>query len=263
MEYFFYLVVGAVAGLISGLFGLGGGAIIVPLLIFTFSLQGISPEEATHLAIGTSLATIIFTALSSIYTHHQKNGIRWDLVNRLIPGILLGAWLGGHVAVSLDGQLLQQLFGAFMILVALQLLIYQPKVGAKLVPGRIGMSLVAGVIGGVSALFGIGGGTMTIPFLTFFGISIHRAVGIAAVCGLPIAVVASYVFATADVAGLVLPSGSIGYIFIPAWLGIIVTSLPCARLGAKLAHHVNAVQLKTAFGWLMMALGARFVWINI
>lgn len=263
MEYLFYLGIGAIAGLISGLFGLGGGAIVVPMLIFTFIARGIPAEIVTHLAIGTSLATIIFTALSSIYTHHQKHAIRLDLVRQLVPGILLGSLLGGLFAVSISGVLLQLLFGGFMMAVALQLLIYTPKKGVKSMPGPVGMAFAGGTIGGVSALFGIGGGTLTTPYLSFLGVSMHQAVGTSAACGLPIALAASYVYATAGVSGVELPSGSLGYIFLPAWLGIIVTSLPCARLGAKLAHRFNALQLRTAFGWLMIILGARFIWVNL
>lgn len=262
MDYFFYLSIGMVAGLISGLFSLGGGAIIVPLLIFAFEARNISPEVATHLAIGTSLATIIFTAVSSIYTHYQNNGIRWDLVKKLTPGILLGAWLGGNFAISLNGTLLQLLFGTFMVLIALQLLLYKPKVSTRVLPGRIAMGFAGGTIGSVSAVFGIGGGSLTTPFLNFFGVGIHQAVGTAAMCGLPLAIVASYVFATVEVSNFIMPNASIGYVFIPAWLGIILTSLPCARLGAKVAHRFNSVQLKVAFGWMLMFIGTRFIWIN-
>lgn len=263
MEYLLYLVVGSVAGLISGLFGLGGGAVIVPLLIFTFLARGIPAEITTHLAIGTSLATIVFTALSSIYTHHQKQAIRWDIVKKLVFGILLGGVLGGLFAISLGGVLLQLLFGAFLILVALQLLLYKPKVGGKTLPSLVAINASGSVIGGVSALFGIGGGTLTVPFLTFFGIKIHQAVGTAAACGLPIALASSYIYATANVSHADMPAGTFGYIFIPAWLGIIVASLPCARLGALLAHRVNAQKLKAGFAWLTLALGIRFIWINL
>jgi uncharacterized membrane protein YfcA len=263
MEYLFYLIVGSIAGLISGLFGLGGGAVIVPLLIFAFTLRGIPAELVTHLAIGTSLATIIFTALSSIYTHHQKQAIRWDLVRGLVPSILLGSVLGGIFAISLKGVMLQLLFGAFLILVALQLLVYKPKVGARVMPKLIGMGASGGCIGGVSALFGIGGGTLTVPFLTFFGIKIHQAVGTAAACGLPIALASTYIYATANISHANLPAGSFGYIFVPAWLGIVIASLPCARLGALLAHRVNAQKLRKAFAWVTMALGVRFIWVNL
>lgn len=263
MEYVFYLMVGSIAGLISGLFGLGGGAIIVPLLIFSFAARGMPQELITHLAIGTSLATIIFTALSSIYTHHQKQAIRWDIVKTLVPGILLGGVLGGLFAISLDGVLLQLLFGGFLILVALQLLLYTPQVGGRALPNLLGMGASGSCIGGVSAVFGIGGGTLTVPLLTFFGVKIHQAVGTAAACGLPIALAATLAYGTATTDVANLPSGSIGFVFLPALLGIIVASLPCARLGALLAHRVNAQKLRKGFAWVTMGLGVRFIWINI
>ena len=263
MEYLFYLMVGSIAGLISGLFGLGGGAIIVPLLIFSFAARGMPQELITHLAIGTSLATIIFTALSSIYTHHQKQAIRWDIVKTLVPGILLGGVLGGLFAISLDGVLLQLLFGGFLILVALQLLLYTPQVGVRALPNLLGMGASGSCIGGVSAVFGIGGGTLTVPLLTFFGVKIHQAVGTAAACGLPIALAATLAYGTATTDVASLPTGSIGFVFLPALLGIIVASLPCARLGALLAHRVNAQKLRKGFAWVTMGLGVRFIWINI
>ena len=263
MEYVFYLMVGSIAGLISGLFGLGGGAIIVPLLIFSFAARGMPQELITHLAIGTSLATIIFTALSSIYTHHQKQAIRWDIVKTLVPGILLGGVLGGLFAISLDGIFLQLLFGGFLILVALQLLLYTPQVGGRALPNLLGMGASGSCIGGVSAVFGIGGGTLTVPLLTFFGVKIHQAVGTAAACGLPIALAATLAYGTATTDVASLPSSSVGFVFLPALLGIIVASLPCARLGALLAHRVNAQKLRKGFAWVTMGLGVRFIWINI
>jgi len=263
MDYVFYLMVGSIAGIISGLFGLGGGAVIVPLLIFAFSARGMPAELITHLAIGTSLATIVFTALSSIYTHHQKRAIRWDIVKTLVPGIFIGGVLGGLFAISLSGVLLQLLFGGFLILIALQLLIYTPKVGVKPLPGFIGMGASGACIGGVSALFGIGGGTLTVPLLSFFGIKIHQAVGTAAACGLPIALAATLAYSSASIEGDNLPAGSLGFVFLPALLGIIIASLPCARLGALLAHRVNGYKLRRGFAWLTMVLGLRFIWVNL
>lgn len=263
MEYIFYTGLGAIAGLISGLFGVGGGAVIVPMLIFAFAAQGIDAEVATHLAIGTSLATICFTSLSSIYTHHQKGAIRWDLVKTMTPAILFGSWLGGIFAISLQGGLLQILFGGFMVAVALQLLLYTPAVGARSLPGVIGTSIAGSIIGGISALFGIGGGTLSTPFLSFCGVKIHQAVGTAAAIGFPIALAATYVYMAADVGGLIMPDGSFGYVFAPAWLGIVVASIPFARLGAKIAHRANEKVLRIAFGCMMLLLGSRFIWINL
>ena len=263
MEYVFYLMVGSIAGLISGLFGLGGGAIIVPLLIFSFAARGMPNEIITHLAIGTSLATIIFTALSSIYTHHQKQAIRWSIVKTLVPGILLGGFIGGLFAISLNGILLQLLFGVFLILIALQLLLYRPQVGSRSLPNYFTMTASGSLIGGVSAIFGIGGGTLTVPILTFYGVKIRQAVGTAAACGLPVALAATLAYASASEGSITMPEGSLGFVFIPALLGIIVTSLPCARLGALLAHKVNAQKLRQGFAWVTMGLGVRFIWINI
>ena len=236
---------------------------IVPLLIFTFLARGMPAEITTHMAIGTSLATIVFTALSSIYTHHQKQAIRWDIVKTLVPGILLGGLLGGLFAISLGGVLLQLLFGGFLILVALQLLVYKPKVGVRSLPGYVGMGASGSLIGGISALFGIGGGTLSVPLLTFFGIKIHQAVGTAAACGLPVAIGATLAYSTATIDGLSRPEGSVGFVFLPALLGIIIASLPCARFGALLAHRVNAQKLRRGFAWVTMALGFRFIWINL
>jgi uncharacterized membrane protein YfcA len=263
MEYLFYLMVGGIGGLISGLFGLGGGAVIVPLLIFAFLARGIPLEITTHLAIGTSLATIVFTALSSIYTHHQKQAIRWDIVKTLVPSILIGSVLGGLFAISLSGVLLQVLFGCFLILAALQLLLYSPVVGIRELPGWLGMSFSGICIGGVSALFGIGGGTLSVPLLSFFGVRIHQAVGTAAACGLPIALAATLTYCTAKTDTSIMPEGSLGFVFLPALLGIIIASLPCARLGALLAHKVNATNLRKGFAWVTLALGVRFILINL
>lgn len=263
MDYVFYLGLGAISGLISGLFGLGGGAIIVPLLIFAFATQGISSEIATHLAIGTSLATIVITSLSSIYTHHQKGAIRWDLVMRIVPGIILGSALGGLFAITLEGILLQLMFGGFMIFIGLQMIFYKVVSTQRPTPAAPLLAAAGAGIGGISALFGIGGGALTTPFLTHAGIRIHQAVGSAAACGLPIALVATLVYGSPNLTGEELPGPSLGYIFLPAWFGIVVTSTPFARIGALLAHRANEQILKQSFGWLMLALGMRFVWINI
>ena len=263
MDYLLYLALGAVAGLISGLFGLGGGVVIVPILILAFGFQGMAPEISTHVAIGTSLATILVTSLSSIYTHHQKAAIRWDLVRVITPGILLGALLGGLVALSLRGSLLQLLFGAFLVIVALQMLFYKPATSEGSSPKPLLLGVAGTAIGGLSTLFGIGGGSLTTPFLTFNGIRVHHAVGSAAACGFPIALAATVVYASVAIPSVHLPAATLGYIFIPAWLGIVVTSTPCARLGALLAHRIDATLLQRLFGILLVLLGGRFMWLNL
>ena len=263
MDYLLYLGLGAVAGLISGLFGLGGGVVIVPILIVSFELQGMAPEISTHMAIATSLATILVTSISSIYTHQSKSSIRWDLVKYITPGILLGAFLGGSLALLLKGTLLQLLFGGFLIVVALQLLVYKPIPGEVSSPKPLLLSVAGTAIGSLSTLFGIGGGSLTTPFLTFRGIKIHHAVGSAAACGFPIALAATLVYASATIPAAHLPDATFGYIFIPAWLGIVIISTPCARMGALLAHRTNAAMLQKLFGILLLLLGGRFMWLNL
>jgi uncharacterized membrane protein YfcA len=263
MDLLLYLSLGAVAGLISGLFGVGGGVVIVPILIFTFDAQGMSADVATHMAIGTSLATILVTSLSSIYTHHQKGSVRWDLVSRMTPGIVVGAVLGGLFALSLRGPLLQSLFGGFLSLIALQLLFYRPAVQDRPLPSMAVMNVAGTAIGGLSALLGIGGGALTAPLLTFYGVKIHHAVGSAAACGFPIALAAGLFYSASGSTGAGLPAHTLGYIYLPAWLGIVVVSMPCARIGALLAHRANAALLKKLFGIVLLLLGTRFVWANL
>ena len=263
MEYILYLALGAMAGLVGGLFGLGGGVVIVPILIIAFELQGISHNVATHMAVSTSLASIIFTSIPSIYTHAKKGSVRWSLVTWISPGIVLGALGGGLFALSLTGSSLQLLLGGFFMLVALQMLFYKPQAASRAGPGQPLLLVGGSGIGGISSLFGIGGGSLTIPFLTYFGVPIHHAVGTAAACGLPIALFSTLIYAGAEAQSGNLPEGTLGYIFIPAWLGIVIASVPCARLGALLAYRLNELRLKRLFGFLLIAMAARLIWINL
>jgi len=261
VDYILYLIAGAFAGFLSGLFGLGGGIIIVPVLIFLFTANGLPPEVITHLAIGTSLATIVITSIASMLTHHQNLSVRWDLFRWLAPGILLGSVLGGLLATSMSGQTLQLFFGLLMIVVAAQLLA-AAGTGTGSMPRKPYLSFAGFFIGTVSSLFGIGGGTLTTPLLTASGTKILQAIATSAACGLPIAVAggATYLFSGLGVD--VLPAGSLGYIFIPAWLGIVLTSMPSARYGALLARRLNARRLKQLFAGIILILGVRFIWLN-
>jgi uncharacterized protein len=261
VDYILYLSVGALAGFLSGLFGLGGGIIIVPALIFVFTANGLPLEVITHLAIGTSLATIVVTSITSTYTHHQKGSVLWGLTRWLTPGLLLGSILGGLIAASLSGSVLQLLFGALMIMVAVQLLTSK-YTGTIKTPGKFRLSSCGIFIGTVSSLLGIGGGTLTTPFLTSFGIRIRQAVATSAACGLPIAIAGSAIYIISGMTSMLVPQGSFGYIFIPAWLGIVLTSMPFARIGALLAHRINERRLKQLFAGIILILGVRFIWLN-
>jgi uncharacterized membrane protein YfcA len=253
------LGLGAVAGTVAGLFGIGGGLIIVPVLIFGFGLQGISPEIAPHLAVGTSLATIVFTSLSSIRAHHRHNSVRWDLFRPMALGIVGGALVGAWTASLMSGPSLELVIGIFVILVAVKMLLdASPKPGRD-VPGIAGLGLAGVGIGWASALFGIGGGTVTVPYLSWCNVRMQQAVGTSAACGLPIAVAGALGNIWTGWQNPALPALSFGFIYLPALAGIILTSVVFARVGANLAHRLNARVLKRIFSIMLLLVGLRFL----
>ncbi|NQZ90718.1 MAG: sulfite exporter TauE/SafE family protein [Moritella sp.] len=254
-----YLVLGAAAGLIAGLFGVGGGLIIVPALIFSFNLQDLSPLVLTQVAIGTSLATIIFTSLSSIKTHHSKGAIDWSLVKRLTFGIVIGAVLGSIFADYLPGETLQMIIGIYALIVAVQMgLNLKPKAEHEL-PTGAGLSVAGGIIGAISALFGIGGGSLTVPYLSWCRVEMRNAVATSSACGLPIAVAGMCTYVITGWNNPELPEYSLGYIYLPAFFGIIITSTVFAKQGAKLAHSLPSHILKRYFALLLLGVGSKFI----
>lgn len=261
--YALYLGLGAIAGLLSGIFGIGGGAIIVPVLIYSFVAQGYSPEVLTHLAIGTSLATIVVTSASAVATHHRKRAVRWPLALWMAPGIGVGTALGGLFAATLSGPLLQLCFGVFLLGVAAQLgLGLQPR-ASRQVPGRFGTAGTSLGIGFLSGIFGIGGGSISVPFLVWCRIGMAQAVATSAALGFPIAVSGAVTYLLNGWAEPGLPAGAVGYLHLPALFGIALASTPSARAGALLAHRLPANLLKKLFVLLLVALGLSFVGTNV
>ena len=254
-----YLVLGAAAGLVAGLFGVGGGLIIVPALLWVFNWQHFAGEMVTHLAIGTSLATIVITSLSSIRAHHQRGAVVWPVVWRMAPGIACGSALGALTAVSMPGSHLQFAFSLFVLLVAAQLGFGLAPAASRQLPGSIGLAASGTVIGLVSSLFGIGGGSLTVPFLTWCNVVMQRAVAVSAACGLPIALVGSLSYMVQGDGIAALPSASTGYVYWPAVIGIVLTSSPFARIGAALAHRLPAAWLKRIFALFMLLIGIKLL----
>ncbi|MEH6470674.1 MAG: sulfite exporter TauE/SafE family protein [Halopseudomonas sp.] len=254
-----YLVLGACAGLVAGLFGIGGGLIIVPVLVFSFGLQGMPPEVLTHVAVGTSLATIVVTSLSSVRTHHFKQGVRWELFKPLAVGIVIGAIVGVKTAGQLSGPMLQFLIGCFAIIIAAQMGFGLKPKPHRDVPGPVGLGVVGGFIGAGSALFGIGGGSMTTPYLSWCNVRIQQAIGTSAACGLPIAVTGALVNMQEGWDHPALMEWSLGYVYLPAFIGIVLTSAWFARYGARLAHVLPERVLKRAFAIFLLLVGIRFL----
>ncbi len=249
------LAVGALAGLLAGLFGVGGGLVIVPALAIMFAALDFPPHLIMHLAIGTSLATIVVTSLSSVQAHHRRGAVQWRTVGALAPGILLGAWAGAALADSLQTDTLRRLFGLFELAVAAHMLRARAPRAQAFAPS-MPIYLSAGfVIGGVSAIVGIGGGTLTVPFLVWAGVPMVAAVATSAACGLPIALAGTLGFWWFGLDESALPHGSVGYLYFPAWLAIVSTSVFLAPLGARLAHGLDGLHLKRLFAFLLIAVG--------
>ena len=254
-----YLALGAAAGTLAGLFGIGGGLIIVPVLLLTLEIQGVSAAVSAHLAVGTSLATVVFTSLSSIQTHNSKRAVRWDLFRPMALGILLGAALGAITAGALSGEVLQRIIGVFVVLAAIKMASgWSPKAGERQ-PPRVELASVGGGIGWLSAIVGIGGGTLTVPYLTWVGTRMQQAVGTSAACGFPIAVSGALTNMVVGWGRAGLPDYSAGFVYGPAALGIVIMSVPFARLGALLAHRLNELVLKRLFALLLIVIGTRFL----
>lgn len=250
-----YIFTGACAGFAAGLLGVGGGLIIVPVLFFIFATQGHETQYLMQMALTTSLATIVFTSISSTRAHHKRQAVLWPVVLLLSPGIIFGAWFGGLFASAINSDNLKSFFSIFEFAVAINLLLKkQPAQHNTAIKKNIAIAGGA-VIGFVSTIAGIGGGTMTVPFLHWFNISMRNAVATSAACGFPIALIGtlSYIYASYQ-----LPLDdpfSIGYLQLDALLFIAGSSFLFAPLGAKVAHSISEKTLRLSFSFILFVLG--------
>ncbi len=264
----YYLVAGAFAGLLAGLFGIGGGMIIVPALIYIFKAQGIPDAALTHIGIGTSLATIIVTSISSLRAHNSKGAVNWSVWKRMAPGLVIGSLIGAGVASIINGDSLQAIIGVGAFLVGLKMLFMKNKSleesDLSKLPSPVGQTGLGGFIGIISAIFGIGGGTLTVPILSYYGLKIQNAIGTSAACGLPIAASGAFGFFVFGqfidpTIKETLPSGVLGFVHIYAFICVSLASFFTARIGAKLAHKLPAATLKKAFAILLLIVGVQLV----
>lgn len=249
-----------VAGTLAGLLGVGGGAVIIPILVLIFDANTKIPTASLmHLAIGTSLATIVITSISSVIAHHRRGTVRWIIVWQLTPGIIAGALLGALIANMLSSHILQIIFAIFLLLISVQLGFgIQPAPHHRL-PNQLSMGLIGVIIGKMSTLVGIGGGSLTVPFLVWCNVPIHHAVATSAACGFPIAVSGTIGFVVTGWYISELPAWSSGYIYWPAFVAIAPTSLLFAPLGAKLAYTLSVSTLKKIFAIFLAGIGIKML----
>ena len=262
MELIIYLLIGAIAGFTAGLFGVGGGLIIVPILYVVFTQLHYDPAVIMHIAVGTSLATIIVTSFSSVSAHHKKGAVLWPVFRNLAPGLVIGSFLGAGIADLLSGQHLQLLIGVFAFVMA-----YRMFKGAHVVvdptrqlPSTPMQFMAGGGIGIASAIFGIGGGSLTVPYLNRHGVVMQKAVATSAACGLPIAIAGAIGFMWFGAKEHISVPNTIGYIHIYAFIGISVMSFVTAKLGAKVAHALSPQMLKKCFACLLVVVGSYFIY---
>ncbi len=253
------IAVGLVTGILAGLFGIGGGLVIVPVLILVFTEHGFPSELVMIMAVATSLATIIFTGLSAVLAHHRFGAVWWQRVFRLVPSIMMGSVIGAVIADRIDAHVLRILFVVFLLYVGVQMALqFQPKPGG-VKESKILDSLVSLLIGVLSAIVGIGGGTITVPYLVSCRAPMKNAVAISSACGVPIAIAGTISYA---VLGwhTVVPEWSLGYVYLPSFLGIGLSSVFTAPIGARLAHKLPAQKLKRYFSVLIFLMAFKLIW---
>ncbi len=254
-----YLGLGLFVGFFAGLLGVGGGAIMVPVLTSLFIAQNFPHQHVVHIALASSMAAIIFTALSSAWSQHKRQAVLWPIVFKITPGIMLGAFVMAYFVSLIPTKPLAIVFALFMALISIQMILNKKPKPSRQLPSLAGLSIVGSIIGSLSALIAIGGGSLSVPFLTWCNIPMKKAIATSSGIGIFIALtaVAGYFISGHQQQGL--PELSIGYIYWPAVLLISVVSVFIAPFGVKMAHKLPVPILKKVFALLMMGLSIKML----
>ena len=257
--YAAYLMLGAIAGFLGGLFGIGGGTILVPTLLVLFEGQDFPPEYTMHLALGSSMAVIVFTALASMHKHHQHGAVNWRVVRRITPGILLGTALGALSAATIPARGLGVVFALFVYFAAIQILLDLRPHATRQLPGAVGLTAAGTFTGWISSLVSIGGGTVIIPFLIWCNVPLRHAIGTASAIGFPVAIGGTLGYIAIGLHLNTLPEPHLGYVYLPALLWVALASVATAPLGAKAAHRIQVGVLRKLFAVLLLGLATKLL----
>jgi uncharacterized protein len=260
------LVVGAVAGFLGGLLGIGGGIVIVPALIFAFDHGGISATQSgngvatTLIAVGTSLGSIVFTSAAAARAQIRAGMVDWAIVRRFTVALVLGSYAAGFVAALLSQSLLRGLIGAFLAFVSIVMSTNWRPAPHRVLPGATGTVGIAGFAGLVSGIAGIGGGNVIVPTLVYYNVPVHRATATASTLGFPIAIAGSLGYIHRGFATTSLDDGLLGYVYLPALIAIVCTTVLFAPLGVRVAHRLSPAPLRRIFGLLLLVVAMRMCW---
>jgi uncharacterized protein len=251
-------LMGACAGFLAGLLGIGGGMIMVPFMTFILTAKGFPAEYVLKMAVATALTTICFTSISSVWAHHKRGAVLWPVVKFIAPGILLGSLIGSQIAVALPARILSLVFAVFLVFSATQMFIDRKPAASRILPGWPALFGMGTVIGSLSALVGAGGAFVSVPFMTWCNVKIHQAVGTSAALGFPIAFAGTLGYAWSGSQVPDMPPGSLGYVYLPGLVFIALNSMWSAPLGARLAHSMDIRPLKRAFAVMLYLMAAYF-----
>lgn len=257
-----YLLLGAGVGVLAGLLGIGGGLTLVAALAWLLPRQGVPADAAMHAALASSLASIVLTAASSARAHHRRGSVLWPTVAWMVPGVLLGGWLGSSFAIALGGNVLRWCVAGYCFVIAAQMLLTKAAAGGvdARAPRGPGYTLAGAGIGMVSAIVGIGGGSLTVPLLAWRGVAPVRAVGTSSACGIFIGLGSALGYALQAPAGALPLPGAVGYVYLPAAVGVAITSMLAAPCGARLAHAISGPALKRVFAGFLLLVGSAFAY---
>jgi uncharacterized membrane protein YfcA len=254
-----YAAIGAAVGFFAGMLGIGGGAIMVPLLVIAFEAQGLPKAQILHLAVGTAMATILFTSVASVRAHAVRGAIRWDIARNITPGILLGGLVGSWIASFIPPLVFAALFTAVIYAAATNLLIDRKPKPTRQPPGFLGTTAFGFVVSAASAFAAIGGAFLTVPFMLWCNVPMLAAIGTAAVIGFPIALSGTAGFIVTGLRETGLPPYTVGFVYLPALAGIVVSSMLMAPVGAAAAHRLPTVWLKRIFAVLFYVMATRML----
>tara|TARA_B100000683_G_scaffold197563_1_gene190712 strand:- start:380 stop:1165 length:786 start_codon:yes stop_codon:yes gene_type:complete len=259
LEILLYFLLGTFSGVLAGLFGIGGGIIIIPTFFYVFSFLGFADQILSHMVLGSSLGVIVFSSLSSTFSHNSKGAVNWELIKIVAPSIILGSGLGGITAGLLESNVLQGLVALFLVVASIQLIFEFPPPPQNPRTNIVGPVVAGGGIGWLSGVFGIGGGIFSVPYFYHRGLKMMNAIGTSAACGIPIALAGSISYVVIGYDNINLPDNSIGFVYLPATIIVGLTSSLTAKFGVNIAHRMKQKKLRIGFAFLVMIMALNLL----